>query len=301
MRIVSLLPSATEIVCALGLADNLVGISHDCDYPTEIQGRPRLTRSRLRSDLPSEAIHQEVHGGAARGQSLYEIDTERLAALAPELVVTQRQCSVCAVGEADAIRALAQANSQARLLTLSASRFVEMPDDIRRVGQATRRESEAEALIERLSLRLQKTQRETQGAECPRVFCLSWFNPLMAAGHWVTEMVELAGGEDRLGARGATSSLLEPSALEAYAPEVILMIPCGFTQERTRSEWEVVRAQPLWKNLPAVQAGKVFVVEGSLFHRPGPRLIEGVELLAGLLHPKRQRVLSDLGLAQRVS
>jgi iron complex transport system substrate-binding protein len=301
MRIVSLLPSATEIVCTLGLAENLVGISHDCDYPAEIQDRPRLTRSRLPRDLPSEAIHQKIHDGAAQGESLYEIDTERLAALAPELVVTQRQCSVCAVGEADAVRALAQANSHARLLTLSASRFAEMPEDIRRLGRATDREPQAEELIGQLEARLENVRRATRGLDQPRVFCLSWFNPLMAAGHWVTEMVELAGGEDRLGARGATSSRLEPSALEAYAPEVILLIPCGFTQERTRSEWEVVRAQPPWKNLPAVQAGKVFVVDGSLFHRPGPRLIEGVESLAGLLHPKRQRVLSDLGLVQRVS
>jgi len=284
MRIVSLLASATKILCALGLADNLVGISHECDYPTEIEDRPRLTRSRLPRDLPSEAIHQEVHGGAAPGQSLYEIDTERLAALGPELVVTQRHCSVCAAGEADAVRALARANSHARLLTLSASRFVEMPEDIRRLGRATDRECQAEELIGQMETRLDRVQQQVKELDQPRVFCLSWFNPLMAAGHWVTEMVELAGGEDGLGARAGTSTPLEIRALEAYAPEVILLMPCVFTQARTGAEWEAVRNRPVWTNLPAVRAGRVFAVEGSLFHRPGPRLVDGVELLAGMLH-----------------
>lgn len=286
MRIVSLLPSATEILCALGLARSVVGISHDCDYPPEIRDRPRVTRSRLIPELSSQAIHERVHRSAARGESLYTIDAERLAALEPELVVTQRQCSVCAVGEADAARVLAQTGSRARLVALAASRFGELPDDIRRLGQATDRVARAEALVEHLQARLERVWQQAIRAHRPRVLCLSWFNPLMAAGHWVAEMVELAGGEDGLGARGEASTPLTPATLEDYAPEVILLLPCGFTLPRTSAEWQTVRDQPLWAKLPAVRAGLVFAVEGSLFHRPGPRLLDAVELLTGLLHPE---------------
>lgn len=286
MRTVSLLPSATEILCALGLADDLVGISHDCDYPPEIGDRPRVTRSRLNPELPSREIHERVHRSAARGESLYTIDAERLAALEPELVVTQRQCSVCAVGEADAARVLAQTGSRARLVALAASRFGELPDDIRRLGQATARIALAEALVEQLQARLERVWQRTTGAHRPRVFCLSWFNPLMAAGHWVTEMVELAGGEDGLGVRGEASTPLARTTLENYAPEVILLLPCGFTLPRTRAEWQTVRDHPAWAKLPAVRAGRVFAAEGSLFHRPGPRLLDALELLTGLLHPE---------------
>ncbi len=288
MRIVSLLPAATEMACALGLADQLVGISHDCDYPPEALERPRVTFSRLPSVESSEGIHRQVHEAAVRGESLYTIDATRLAELAPDLVLAQRQCSVCAVGESDAVRALAQIGSNGELLTFEASRFQDLPDDVRRLGRATSRETEAEALIAQMETRLDRVQQQVKELGGRRVFCLSWFNPLLAAGHWVTEMVELAGGEDGLGARSGTSTPLEIRAVEAYAPEVILLMPCGFTQARTRAEWEAVRNRPAWTNLPAVRAGRVFAVEGSLFHRPGPRLVDGVELLAGMLHPEIQ-------------
>ncbi len=294
MRIVSLLPAATEMACALGLADQLVGISHDCDYPPEALERPRVTFSRLPSVVSSEGIHRQVHEAAVRGESLYTIDATRLAELAPDLVLAQRQCSVCAVGEPDAVRTLAQIRCNGRLLAFEASRFEDMPDDIRRLGRATGRETQAEVLIGQMETRLGMVRQQVKELDQPRVFCLSWFNPLLAAGHWITEMVELAGGEDGLGARAGTSTPLEIRAVEAYVPEVILLMPCGFTQARTRAEWEAVRNQPVWKNLPAVRAGRVFAVEGSLFHRPGPRLVDGVELLAGVLHPEFQTARSSV-------
>lgn len=286
MRIVSLLPASTEIACGLGLADSLVGVSHDCDYPPDIRHLPRVTSTRFPGDLTSEEIHRAVRGSIARQESLYSVDGRKLVALQPDLVLAQRQCSVCAVGEEDAARVLAQVGIAAKLVVLEAGRFHELPDDIRRLGAATDRETQAESLIEQLNARLERVRRETAKTNRPRVFCLSWFNPLMAAGHWETEIVELAGGEDGLGMRGETSNLLSPEMLEAYAPEVILLMPCGFSSERSRAEWEAVRHHPLWRSLPAVQTGRVFVVEGSLFHRPGPRLIDGVELMAGLLHPE---------------
>lgn len=286
MRIVSLLPAATEIACALGLADSLVGVSHDCDHPPEIRHLPRVTSTHFPKALTSAEIHRRVRGSITQQESLYSVDVVKLSALQPDLVLAQRQCSVCAVGEADAARALGLAGVSAKLLALGASRFREMPDDIRRLGEATRQGTRAEVLIDQLNARLEQVGQETTSASCPRVFCLSWFNPLMAAGRWETEMVELAGGEDGLGMRGETSKPLGPEKLSAYAPEVILLMPCGFTQERTRAEWEAIRHQLLWRNLPALQSGRVYIVDGSLFHRPGPRLIDGVELLAGLLHPE---------------
>lgn len=286
MRIVSLLPSATEIICALGLADSLVGISHGCDYPPEIRLRPKLTASRLPPQLRSREIHEQVQECIGRRQSLYEVDAERLAALAPDLVVTQEQCSVCAVGKSDAEHALRQAGVRAKLLALASSRLWEISDDIRRIGNVVGCPSRAEFLIQQLQARLENVQSKTRECCRPRVFCLSWFNPLMAGGHWLTEMVELAGGKDCLGKRNETSTRVETEALEACAPEVVLLIPCGFEHPRTRAEWDTIRHQPVWKNLPAVRDRKVFVVDGSLFHRPGPRLVDGVELVAHLLHPE---------------
>lgn len=301
MRIVSLMPSATEILCALGLAESLVGISHECDFPAEILHRPRLTRTQLPPELSTGEVHRRVQDHLARGESLYKIDAERLAALAPDLVVSQRQCSVCALGESDAAGALAKAGSRARLLALAASRFNELPQDIRRLGEATDCAERAEALLEQLKRRLERVRRQTSGAHRPRVFCLSWFDPVMVAGHWVTEMVELAGGQDTLGARGETSTRIDPATLEAYAPDVIVLLPCGFTQARTSAEWEAVRDHSPWAKLPAVQAGRVYAAEGNLFHRPGPRLVDGVESLAALLHPERCGQSRNQMLARRAA
>lgn len=287
MRIISLMPSGTEILCSLGLASSIVGVSHACDWPEEIRRRPRLTRSRLPEGLASRAIHEWVHASAARCESLYEIDDERLAALDPELVIAQRQCSVCAVGEADAARAIRDVGNRARLLALAASGFGEWRQDVHRVAEATGTRRHALELIAQLEARLERIRTRTAGDLCPRVFCLSWFDPLMAAGHWMTDMVELAGGVDGLGARGATSNPLAAAAIEAYAPELILLMPCGFDRRRTIAEWEAARRDPFWSRLPAVKAGRVFVVDGSLFHRPGPRLVHGVEVLAALLHSGR--------------
>ncbi len=301
MRIVSLLPSATEILCALGLADSLVGISHECDYPPEIRDRPRVTRCLLAAELTSAEIHRCVREGVARSESLYALDSERLASLAPDLVVTQQQCSVCAVGGLDAARALAAIGCQARIESLAASRFEQLPDDIRRLGQATGQAERAAALLRMYRARLERVRRRTNGMHRPRVFCLSWFNPLMAAGHWMTQMVERAGGEDGLGTPGGSSSVLDFATVEAYQPEVVLLLPCGFTPSRTMAEWEAARSQPFWARTPAVQAGRVFILEGSLFHRPGPRLVEGVELLAGLFHPDQRGKQPNESLARPVT
>jgi len=289
MRIASLLPSATETLCALGLADQIVGISHACDYPENITNLPRLTKSSLPEDLPSAEIHRRVRESAAGRTRLYELDDDLLARLQPDLIVTQDQCSVCAVGKDDVEEALRFIGCQARVVVLRATRFGEVMDDIGRLGSASGREAAAVALVGRMRMRLNELRRRTAQARRPKVFCLSWFDPLMAASHWMTEIVELAGGTDGLGAGDGASTLLEPTRLVSYDPETIFLMPCDFGLERTVRGWQDQTIQAIYRDLTAVRNGRVYAVKGSLFHRPGPRLLDGVELLASVLHPLRVR------------
>ena len=300
MRIVSLLPSATETLCALGLADDIVGISHKCDYPIQITDRPRLTRSSLQDDLPSEEIHRRVQESAKGQTRLYELDGELVAKLRPDLIVTQEQCSVCAVGRGDVEEVVTLSKCQARVVVLRATRFGEVMDDIAALGAATGREEAAGALVGRIRMRLNDLRRRTAQARRPRVFCLSWYNPLMAGSHWMTEIIELAGGVDRLGIPGA-SVPLALERLRAYDPEAIFLMPCDFGLDRTIREWQEHGLQAACRGLAAVRNRRVYAVKGSLFHRPGPRLIDGVELLAGLLHPLRIRIGYSDDAARRVA
>ena len=289
MRIVSLLPSATETLCALGLADEIVGISHKCDYPSHIRNLPRLTRSAVREDLPSAEIHRRVQESAAGQARLYELDEELLANLQPDLIVTQDQCSVCAVGRADVEEALDVTQCHARVVVLRATRFGQVMDDICKLGSATGREAAADALAGRMRMRINELRRRTAQARRPKVFCLSWFDPLMAASHWMTEIIELAGGMDGLGAGDGASSPLETIRLRSYDPETIFLMPCDFDLERTIREWQKPEIRAICSDLTAVRNGRVYAVKGSSFHRPGPRLLDGVELLASVLHPLRIR------------
>ncbi len=287
MRIVSLLPSATETLCALGLADQIVGTSHACDYPQEIANRPHLTISLLREDLPSAEIHRRVQESAAGRARLYTLDAELLARLEPDLIVTQNQCSVCAVGKNDVDEALKFNACKTQVVVLRATRFGEVMEDIVTLGAAAGCEEAASALVARMHARLEDVRRRTAQARRPRVFCLSWFNPLMAASHWMTDIVGLAGGFDGLGASDGPSIPLNPDRLIAYDPEAIFLMPCDFGLERTIEEWQEPAIQTLCGELRAVRNGCVYAVKGSLFHRPGPRLVDGVELLASALHPLR--------------
>lgn len=301
MRIVSLLPSATETLCALGLAEQIVGISHKCDYPSDISNRPRLTRSALREDLPSAEIHRRVQESAAGRARLYELDSELLARLQPDLIVTQDQCSVCAVGREDVEKAVRLSGCEARAVVLRATCFGEIMDDIARLGSATGREKAADALILRMRMRLNELRRRTAQARRPKVFCLSWFKPLMASSHWMTDIIELAGGIDGLGTGDGASSPLEPIRLAAYDPETIFLMPCDFGLERTVREWQDRTIQAICRDLTAVRNGRVYAVKGSLFHRPGPRLLDGVELLASVLHPLRVQYGSSEDAIRKVA
>jgi iron complex transport system substrate-binding protein len=299
MRIISLLPSATEILVALGFADRIVGISHDCDYPAEICDRPRVTASVLPEDLPSGEIHRSVQASASHGQTLYSIDAQRLSELEPDLVITQEQCSVCAVGRDDVELAVSHMRTRPLVISLSASRFSEVFDDILHLGRATRAEERAEQLIRHMRRRIDMVRRRVTGATRPRVFCLSWFDPLMAASHWLTDMVWAAGGKDGLGSSEGASRLLSIEQLQDYSPEVVVLMPCGISLERSVSEWQSARS--IWANLTAAERPRVFAVDGSIFHRPGPRLVDGIELLAGLIHPLRFRRTYSDGVVARVA
>jgi iron complex transport system substrate-binding protein len=301
MRIVSMVPSATEILCALGLAKDVVGVSHDCDYPAEILSRPRLTGTTLGSDLSSYEIDQNVRASAASGHSLYVIQTELFESLHPDLVITQEQCSVCAVDRDRTVCALKSMKLNTSWLSLAATGFLGLYKDILDVGSATGRGRQAEKLVAELAARLEHVTKRTASEYHPRVFCLSWFDPVMTAGKWITQMVRLAGGDPRLGSGRGASSRIAVDQLKGEAPEVIFLLPCSFSQSRTAAEWTVVRDVSPWRDFPGVREGRVFALESSLFHRPGPRLVDGVELMAALIHPRRCSFGAELDLSRKVA
>src|ERR1051325_2611742 len=218
MRIVSMVPSATEILCALGLAENIVGDSHRCDYPAEILNAPRLTATTLGSDLSSYEIDQKVRASAASGRSLYVIQTDLFESLSPDLVITQEQCGVCAVDRDRTVCALESMKLNTNRLSLAATGFSGLYKDILDVGAATGCRSQAEQLVAELATRLERIARKTASAYQPRVFCLSWFDPLMSAGTWITQMVRLAGGDARLGSEREASSRIAGHQLRGDSP-----------------------------------------------------------------------------------
>ncbi len=301
MRIVSMVPSATEILCALGLAKDMVGISHDCDYPAEILNLPRLTGTTLGSDLTSYEIDQRVRTSAASGHSLYVIQTELFESLRPDLVITQEQCSVCAVDRNRTVCALESMKLDTKWLSLAAAGFSGLYQDIHEIGSATGRSPQAEKLVAELAGRLEHIAEHTASEHRPRVFCLSWFDPLMSAGNWISQMVRLAGGDARLGSEGEASSRIEVDRLREESPELIFLLPCSFSQSRTAAEWIAFRDVSPWRNFPAIREGRVFALESSLFHRPGPRLVDGVELMAALIHPRCCSFGAEFDLSRKVA
>lgn len=287
-RIVSLLPSSTEIVCALGLEDSLVGISHECDYPPGITDRPRLTAPKLEVRAGSRRIDREVRDLVRRGLSIYTIDTELLRSLQPELIITQDQCEVCAVPYSEVVTAVRRVlGREVEVLSLRPNLLQDIWDDIRRVGEATGRQPEAEAVLEDLFARTKQLVTESMMVkEVPRVAVIEWLDPLILAGNWLPEMIRIAGGRDELCAPGEHSPAVEWQTLLEYAPEVLAVIPCGFRLARTLAEAPALRQRPGWEALPAVRQGHVYAVDGNAyFNRPGPRIVDSLELLAGLIHP----------------
>lgn len=273
-RIVSLLPSSTEMICALGLADNLVGISHACDYPEAIADRPRLTAPKIDVHGGSGAINQAVSALVREGLSVYRIDTAQLQALAPDVIVTWDACEVCAASDAEVV-------------SLKPNLLHDIWADIRSVGRATGRLQEADALLATCFERVNEIIAETIMMPAPpRVAAIEWMEPLMLAGHWMPELIQLAGGRDGLCKPGSQALTADWEAVRTYDPEVLTIIPCGYTLERTLAEMPVLTRLPGWKNLTAVREGRVYAVDGhAYFNRPGPRIVDSLEMLTGLIHP----------------
>jgi iron complex transport system substrate-binding protein len=288
MRIVSLLPSATEIVCALGAADALVGVSHECDHPPQVRALPKLTRPKIRIDARSAVIDRDVRALVARGLSVYEIDVDRLRALAPDVIVTQQQCDVCAVSFAEVEAAVRTALEHAPVIVSLTPRVLgDVWEDVRRVAAVLDRAARAEELIAAARARLAALAARTAKLPRPVVACLEWLEPPMTAGNWIPELVATAGGAYPFAVAGAPSAATSWQALRAAAPEVLVLVPCGFTIPQTERELVALTEREEWRALPAVRDGRVSMVDGSAyFNRPGPRLVESAEILAGLVHPE---------------
>lgn len=290
-RIVSLLPSATEIVAALGLADRLVGRSHQCDFPVGVEALPALSETKVRLDGGSRDIDRRVNEIIAQGVSVYKVDAERLRALKPDVILTQTQCAICAVTPADLEDALCEWVSPdlaPMLVSLEPNDLDEVWSDLSRVGTALGVPDRAQAVIADLQGRLSAIQaRVAKAKKRPRVATIEWIDPLMAGGNWMPQLIEIAGGESLFATPGQHSPWLSWEALAAGDPEVILILPCGFRIDQSLADLPSLTQRPEWGRLSAVKNGQVYVIDGHhYFNRPGPRLVESAEIIAEILHPQ---------------
>jgi iron complex transport system substrate-binding protein len=288
MRICSLLPGATEIAYLLGLGDQIVGVTHECDYPHEAKQKPVVVRSVIdSSQLSCPEIDRRVGELLQAGRGLYSIDEAAFLASGPDVILTQGLCDVCALDYDDVVKAAQRLPRMPAILSLNPHSLSDVLEDISRVGAATSRETAAEALVQDLRRRIDEVGiREPEYR--PRVVCLEWFEPLYVAGHWVPELVTLAGGFDPLGRKGEPSFKIEWQSVLDAKPDVILLMPCGFDVRRAVKESTPLRNLNGWNDLPAVKTGNVYALNGSAyFSRPGPRLVNGLEILARIIRPEQ--------------
>jgi len=280
VRIASLVPSSTETLFALGLGDSVVAVTHECDYPPGVERLPHLTRSVVPEGLSAAEIDRAVRERTSRGEALYELDTDVLRELGVDLIVTQAVCEVCAVSFYD-VRAIAEELPTApRVISLDPSTLGEVIADVPRLAEAAGAPAAGDAVVREAARRLDAVQDAVAGAPRPRVAALEWLEPVYVGGHWVPQMVELAGGEDVLGMPGERSRLADWSEVEQAGPQVVLSMPCGYYVERAAKETMEKR-----ELLAALRARVVAVDAAAYFSRPGPRLVDGVELIGHLLHP----------------
>jgi iron complex transport system substrate-binding protein len=292
MRIVSLLPSATEIICALGLEDQLVGVTHECDYPRSVTRLPKVTKTLIPTEASSSEIDALVRDRLGARSALYTLDMDALETLRPDLIVTQALCDVCAVAEEEVKSAACSLSSMPGVLNLEPETLGDVLDCIRDVAVATGNEGRADAVVAGLRARVDAVvSRNSALRHSPRVALLEWLDPPFSTGHWNPELVRLAGGEDGFGREGQKSVTLRWEQVVAWQPEVVLISCCGFTTERTMQEVGLLHDVPRWDSVPAVRDGRVYVTDGaSYFSRPGPRLVDSLELLAHVIHPDRHEL-----------
>lgn len=294
MRIASLVPSATEMLFALGLGEQVVAVTHECDYPDRARSLPQLTRTVLREGLGAAEIDLAVKARIAEGQALYALDEELLTSLAPDLIVTQAVCAVCAVSFEDVARLAERLPGSPRVLQQDPNTLGEVLEDVIRLGEATGIASQAHELRGELEGRLATVRAAVSGATLPRVIALEWLDPPFVGGHWVPEMISIAGGEDVAGPPGLRSPEVSWGELSGLNPDVVVAMPCGFYVDDSREQ-----ALARWEQLEALEAQRLFAVDAaSTFSRPGPRLVDGVELLGHLLHPDLVDAPGSVGFAE---
>ncbi len=292
MRVVSLLPSATEILFALGFDREIVGVSHECDYPPRARTKTIVIHSRIDKNAGPLEIDRQVREYVARGESVYAVDAEALEALAPDLIVTQDLCHVCAASPDDLASALAKFDTRPEVLCLNPQDLGDVWRDILWVGEETGRGWQAEKLLQDIGERLGALQVQignaiSEKSERPRVAFLEWLQPVYVGGHWVPEMIAFAGGHDVFGTARTPSFRVTMEEVIAAAPDVVLIAPCGYTAEQASEEFRGMKLPNGWHDIPAVRNGQVYALEAnSYFSRPGPRLVTGLEILAKVLHPK---------------
>lgn len=296
-RIITLIPSATEIVAALGLARHIVGRSHECDFPAEVVALPPLTRPRFSTDQSSAKIHESVSALLDQALGIYALDIETFARLAPTHIVTQTRCEVCSVSLAQVEEAAASLlGARPTILALAPMRLEDVFEDTRRVAQALgvtaeaeRRIAEWRARLARLDQMVQPAGARPRGAR-PRIACIEWCAPLMSAGNWVPELVERAGGRDVLGRAGEHAPVIAADALLEADPDIVVFMPCGYDLERTEADARKLLADSRFGALSAFRAGRVYATDGNAyFNRPGPRLVDSAEILAEIIAPERCR------------
>jgi len=302
VRIVSLLPSATEIVCQLGLGEQLVGVSADSDWPIDTVARlPVLNTVVLdTSGMTSRQIDEAASEGH-RGASLYHVDPHLLRELEPDVVLTQEMCDVCAVTRRDVELATSALGYTPRVVSLSALTIEQMLEDVGLIARVGSVADRGAAIVEQLKARLAGVTQRSAGLARPRVFCMEWLDPPYTAGHWVPEMVELAGGCDELGTPGGPSRRIDWADVVDYAPEVVVLMPCSLELDRVAAEFDLLKMLPAWESLPAVQSRRVYAGDTNLFSRSGPRLVSGVEVLARFLHPEAFEQPLAVGQALKIS
>lgn len=287
MRIVSLLPSATEILYALGLGDSVVGVTHECDFPPEAARKPALIKPRVDPHAPQTEIDRQVRELVSRGESIYAVDVDLLESLQPDLIVTQDLCHVCAASPDDLATALTRFRYAPRVLTLTPHSLDDVWRDIDCVGYATGAETKAGNLVDNLKCRIAKVESVVdRAARRPRLLCLEWLDPFYVAGHWVPEMVARAGAEDVLGRQREASFRVTSDEIVATNPEAIIIMLCGYDAARNAAEFRAMQLSDSWQRLPACRDHQIFAIDANSYSsRPGPRLADGLELFAHLFHP----------------
>ena len=288
MRICSFLPSTTEIICALGLEENLTGITHECDHPEVVRSKTRVIMSSIdHNSLSSREIDELVTKNSKEGKSTYLVDSEKLKEASPDIIFTQGLCEVCAVSGNQVLEAVDVLENSPVIISLEPGTVDEVLESIITVGEATGRAEVARELVTNLRSRIGSIKTITERErDKPRVFCLEWLDPPFVAGHWVPDMVEIAGGVNGLRNKGEASVKVEWEEVIEFAPHYIFVMPCGFNIDKTLNEIDSVTSNSIWHQTPASQKGNVYLVDAnSYFSRPGPRIVEGIEIIARSIHP----------------